>query len=78
MAWPSRSAAPGDGEPLGNTAADAGTVDAASSADGHYLYAETGAKGIVDEYRVSPGGALTDIGSVTVPGTIGAEGLAAS
>jgi 6-phosphogluconolactonase (cycloisomerase 2 family) len=63
---------------LGNTAADAGTVDAAASSGGQYLYAQTGANGIVDEYRVASGGALTEIGSVTVPGSVGSEGIAAS
>jgi len=75
--------APGTGgggtlQPLGTTATDAGTVDATSSADGQYLYAETGANGIVDEFRVGSGGSLTPIGSVTVPGAVGAEGIAAS
>jgi len=65
-------------QPLGTTATDAGTVDATSSADGQYLYAETGANGIVDEFRVGSGGSLTGIGSVTVPGAVGAEGIAAS
>jgi hypothetical protein len=64
--------------PLGTTAADAGTVDAATSADGQYLYAQTGAKGIVDEYRAGAGGSLTPIGSVTVPDAVGGEGIAAS
>ena len=63
---------------LGTTATDAGTVDATSSSDGRYLYAETGANGIVDEFRVGSGGSLTEIGSVTVPGAVGAEGIAAS
>jgi 6-phosphogluconolactonase (cycloisomerase 2 family) len=62
----------------GTTATDPGTVDAAFSPDGRYLYAETGANGIVDEFRVGPAGALTEIGSVTVPGAVGAEGIAAS
>jgi 6-phosphogluconolactonase (cycloisomerase 2 family) len=65
-------------QPLGTTATDAGTVDATSSADGQYLYAETGANGIVDEFRVGSGGSLTEVGSVTVPGAAGAEGIAAS
>ena len=64
--------------PLGNTATDPGTVDAAASSGGQYLYAQTGANGIVDEYRVASGGALTEIGSVTVPGAVGGEGIAAS
>lgn len=63
---------------LGTTATGAGTVDAVSSPDGQYLYAETGANGIVDEYRVGPSGALTEIGSVTVPNAAGGEGIAAS
>jgi hypothetical protein len=57
---------------------DAGTVDAAATPDGQYLYAQAGANGIVDGYRVSPGGSLTEIGSVTVPGAAGGEGIAAS
>ena len=65
-------------QPLGTSATDAGTVDAAATPDGQYLYAQTGANGIVDEYRVSPGGSLTEIGSVTVPGAVGGDGIAAS
>lgn len=64
--------------PLGVTATDAGTVDAAASSDGQYLYVQTGANGIVDAYRVGPGGTLTETGSVTVPGGAGGEGIAAS
>ena len=63
---------------LGTTATDAGTVDATFSPGGHDLYAETGIAGIVDEYQVTADGALTEIGSVTVPDAIGAEGIAAS
>ena len=63
---------------LGSTATGAGTVDAAALSGGQYLYAQTGAKGIVDEYRVASGGALTEIGSVAVPGAVGGEGIAAS
>jgi 6-phosphogluconolactonase (cycloisomerase 2 family) len=63
---------------LGNTATDAGTVDAAASSDGQYLYAQAGANGIVDEYHAGSGGALTKIGSVTVPSAAGGEGIAAS
>jgi 6-phosphogluconolactonase (cycloisomerase 2 family) len=65
-------------QPLGNTATDAGTVDAAFSPGGRHLYVETGIAGIVDEFQVAPGGALTETGSVTVPDAIGAEGIAAS
>lgn len=60
---------------LGNTATDAGTVDAAASPDGRFLYAQTGAAGIVDEFRIGLGGALTKIGSVTVPNAVGGEGI---
>lgn len=61
---------------LGNQPTDAGTVDAAVSDDGRFLYVQTGAAGIVDEFAVSPH-ALTEIGSVTVPGAIGGEGIVA-
>ncbi len=63
-------------QPLGNTATDGGTVDTAVT--GQYLYAQTGANGIVDEFQVGAHGALTKIGSVTVPGAVGGEGIAAS
>ena len=63
---------------LGTAGTDAGTVDAAVTPGGQYLYARAGAQGIVDEYHVSPGGSLTEIGSVTVPGAAGGEGIAAS
>jgi 6-phosphogluconolactonase (cycloisomerase 2 family) len=63
--------------PLGTTSTDAGTVDAAASPDGRFLYAQTGAAGIVDEFRVEGNGSLTAIGSVTVPGAVGGEGIAA-
>jgi 6-phosphogluconolactonase (cycloisomerase 2 family) len=63
---------------LGTTSTDPGTVDAAASADGRFLYAQTGANGIVDEFSINPNGSLTSIGSVTVPGGAGGEGIAAS
>jgi hypothetical protein len=62
---------------LGNTATDAGTVDAAVSADGHFLYVQTGKAGIVDTFRIGAGGSLTAVGSVLVPGAVGGEGIAA-
>jgi hypothetical protein len=37
-----------------------------------------GKAGIVDEFAVRAGGALTPIGSVTVPGGAGGEGIAAA
>ncbi len=70
----------GDGAlaPLGTTATDPGTVDSAASSDGRYVYVQTGANGIVDEYRVGGGGALVALGAVTVPDSVGGEGIAAS
>lgn len=62
---------------LGNTATHAGTVDASSAAGGRFLYVQTGGAGIVDEFAVSPAGSLTPIGSVTVPGAAGGEGIVA-
>ena len=49
----------------------------ASSAAG-FLYVQTGGNGIVDEFAVGTGGSLTKIGSVTVPGAAGGEGIVAS
>ena len=45
---------------------------------GHFLYVQTGGSGIVDEYRVGPAGSLTEIGSVTVAGAVGGEGIVAA
>ena len=60
----------------GTAATDAGTIDAAIS--GRHLYVQTGGTGIVDEFTIGAGGSLTPIGSVTVPGSAGGEGIAAS
>ncbi len=62
---------------LGNTATDAGTVDAAASADGRFLYAQAGGPGNVDAFRINANGSLTPIGAVTVPGATGGEGIVA-
>jgi hypothetical protein len=62
----------------GTTATDAGTVDLALSPDLHNLYAQTGAAGIVDEFAVGPNGALSEIGSILVPGAVGGQGIATS
>jgi DNA-binding beta-propeller fold protein YncE len=59
----------------GNTATDPGTVDAALSPDGRFLYVQTGADGIVDEFHVQSDGTLREIGSVTVAGAAGGEGI---
>jgi 6-phosphogluconolactonase (cycloisomerase 2 family) len=63
---------------LGNTATDPGTVDAAASPDGRFVYVQTGALGDVDGFRVNADGSLTPVGSVTVPGAVGGEGIAVS
>ena len=63
---------------LGSTGTDPGTVDAASAAGGRFLYVQTGGNGIVDDFAVGTGGSLTKIGSVTVPGAVGGEGIVAS
>jgi len=62
---------------LGDTPTDGGTVDATVSGDGRFLYVQTGAAGIVDEFAIGAGGALSKIGSVTVPGAVGGEGIVA-
>jgi DNA-binding beta-propeller fold protein YncE len=60
----------------GQTATDPGTVDSAVTPDGRFLYVQAGGPGTVDEFSVSAG-ALTEIGSVTVPNAAGGEGIAA-
>jgi hypothetical protein len=62
---------------LGATGTDPGTVDAAPSAGGQYLYVQAGGTGSVDEFQVGPGGSLIGIGSVLVPGAAGGEGIVA-
>ena len=52
-------------------------ADAAASPRGDFLYVQTGANGIVDEYSVNGDGSLTAIGSVTVAGAVGGEGIVA-
>jgi DNA-binding beta-propeller fold protein YncE len=70
--------ASGDLTLLGETGTDAGTVDAAASPGGRFLYVQTGGSGIVDEFAIHPGGTLAEIGSVTVAGAVGGEGIAAA
>ena len=60
---------------LGITSTDPGTVDAAVSSDGRFLYAQTGANGIVDAFRIGADGSLTQVGAVSVPGAVGGEGI---
>jgi 6-phosphogluconolactonase (cycloisomerase 2 family) len=60
----------------GDTATDAGTTDAVAT--GGFLYVRAGADGIVDEFAIGAGGSLASVGSVTVAGAVGGEGIAAS
>jgi hypothetical protein len=60
---------------LGQTSTDAGTVDSAATPNGRFLYVQTGGNGIVDEFSIGATGELTEIGSVTVPGAAGGEGI---
>src|SRR5580700_1438231 len=55
------------------TTTDAGTVDAAVSSDGRFLYAQTGGTGTVDEFRIHADGSLSPVGSVLVAGAVGGE-----
>ncbi len=59
------------------TGTDHGPVDAAATNSGRFIYLQAGLEGIVDEFAVEPGGALNEIGSVTVPGAVGGEGIVA-
>jgi DNA-binding beta-propeller fold protein YncE len=63
--------------PVGLTPTRAGTVDAAASADGRYLYVQTGAAGGVDAFRIASDGTLAPVDSIIVPGAAGGEGIAA-
>jgi len=62
---------------LGATGTDPGTVDAAATANGQFLYVQTGANGIVDEFQVNANGTLTALATVTVAGAAGGEGIVA-
>jgi 6-phosphogluconolactonase (cycloisomerase 2 family) len=62
---------------LGATGTDPGTVDASASAGGRFLYIQTGGNGIVDEFHVNANGKLAEIGSVTIAGAAGGEGITA-
>ena len=62
---------------LGAASTDPGTVDASAAAGGQFLYVQTGGNGIVDEFGVGASGSLTKLGSVTVPGAVGGEGIVA-
>ena len=72
------TAADGSLTSVGQTTTDAGTVDAAASSDGHFLYVQSGKTGVVDEEQVGPDGTLTQVGSISIPNAAGGEGIAAS
>jgi hypothetical protein len=55
-----------------------GRSDALRGDHGRNFYVQTGAAGIVDEFGIGEDGALSPIGSVTVHGAVGGEGIAAS
>ncbi len=59
------------------TTADAGTTDASVPSGGRFLYVQAGIEGLVDEFSIGPEGALSKIGSVSVPGAVGGEGIVA-
>lgn len=63
---------------VGQTATDPGTVDASAAPDGRFLYVQTGGNGVVDEFSVGTDGSLAPIGSITVAGAAGGEGIAAT
>ena len=71
-------AADGTVTPLGDFAAEAGTVDATASPDGKYLYVENGAGGVIDTFSIGHNGALTKLSATTLPNGAGAEGIAAA
>ena len=62
---------------LGATPTDPGTVDASATPDGRFLYVQAGGPGNVDAFRIKPDGSLASLGSVTVPGAAGGEGIVA-
>lgn len=73
-----RTRADGSLRSLGSVTVGAGVIDAATSADGRTLYAETGADpDAVHAYAIDRDGSLHATGTVTVPGGA-TEGIAAS
>ena len=62
---------------LATTETDAGTVDAAVSGSGRFLYVQAGAAGLIDEYAIGAQGALSKLGSIALPGGAGGEGIVA-
>ncbi|MEU3183974.1 beta-propeller fold lactonase family protein [Streptomyces sp. NPDC006923] len=62
-------------KPLGNTPTGVGTVDAAVTPNGRYLYVQTGGVGAVDAFRINRDGTLTKIGTTDVPDAVAGEGI---
>ncbi len=62
---------------VSTTVTDKGAVDASASPGGRFLYVQAGLAGNVDEFSVNWDGSLTSVGSVTVPGAAGGEGIVA-
>lgn len=61
---------------LGTTPTDQGTVDAAVAPGGRFIHVRAGLTGQVDEFAVDHDGSLDPLGSLTVPGAAGGEGIA--
>jgi hypothetical protein len=57
--------------------AGSGTVDAATTPDGRFLYAQGGAGGSLTSFKIGGGGSLTQVGNYVVPNAVGSEGIAA-
>jgi hypothetical protein len=57
--------------------AGSGTVDAATTPDGRFLYAQGGAAGSLTAFKIGGGGSLTQVGNYVVPNAVGGEGIAA-
>jgi hypothetical protein len=70
--------APGQALSLtGSAPAGAGTVDAAATPNGRFVYAQGGAAGTLTAFKVDADETLTSVGSYTVPGAVGGEGVVA-
>ena len=81
--WPAWTAARGVASLISENSGvagstDAGPIDLAGSANGQFLYVETGGAGAVDEFSVNSDGTLTSIGSITGLSGTGIEGIVAS
>ncbi len=57
---------------------DKGTTDLAVSSSGEYLYADTGATGVVDAFAINADGTLSALTPVVVPGGANLEGIVAT